>query len=69
MQSNTRSSSNIFEKNLKQKVEIPISFFSFLFSEMIQYIYSKRSEDKEDFDLEAKLSCFGYSVVNYVLII
>lgn len=57
---------NFFDKNLKTKTDIPISLFSFLFAEIIQYILSKRDEEK-DFDIEEKLSCFGYSVGEKVL--
>jgi hypothetical protein len=53
---------NIYDKNIKTKQEIPISIFSFLFSEIVQYILSKSNEDK-DFDIEEKLSAFGYSIV------
>lgn len=53
----------IYDKNIKAKHEIPISLFSFLFSEIVQYILSKSNEDK-DFDIEEKLSSFGYSIVN-----
>jgi hypothetical protein len=53
---------NFYDKNLKTKVEIPISLFSFLFSEIVQYILTKSDEEK-DFDIEEKLSCFGYSIV------
>jgi hypothetical protein len=52
----------IYDKNIKTKHEIPISLFSFLFSEIVQYILSKSNEDK-DFDIEEKLSSFGYSIV------
>ena len=40
--------------------------FSFLFSEMIQYIMTKHNEDKE-LDLEEKLSSLGYPIGEKVL--
>jgi hypothetical protein len=60
-------SKKIYEKSIKIKQEIPISLFSFLFSEIVQYILSKSNEDK-DFDIEEKLSAFGYSIVKTFLI-
>ena len=57
---------NLYDKNIKSKNEIPISFFSFLFSEIVQYILSKADEEK-DFDIEEKLSSFGYSIGEKVL--
>jgi len=60
--SNNIKKTNIYDKNLKTKNEIPITLFSFLFSEIVQYILSKSDEDK-DFDIEEKLSSFGYSIV------
>ena len=66
MQQQTSSSNkvriNTFEKSLKTKHEIPITFFSYLYSEIIQYILNKNDEEKE-FDIEEKLSAFGYSIV------
>lgn len=53
---------NYMDKNIKNKTEIPTSLFSFFFSEIVQYILSKSDEEK-DFDIEEKLSCFGYSIV------
>ena len=44
-----------FDRSLKYKNEVPVTTFSFLFSEMIQYIMTKHNEDKE-LDLEEKLS-------------
>ena len=32
---------NLYDKNIKNKTELPISMFSFLFSEIVQYILSK----------------------------
>jgi len=61
---NKKVSTNAFEKNLKVKSEIPLSFFSFLFSEMVQYLLSKRSDEK-DFDIEEKLSHMGYPIVSF----
>jgi hypothetical protein len=57
---------NLYDKNLKNKTEIPTSLFSFLFSEIVQYILSKSDEEK-DFDIEEKLSSFGYSIGEKVL--
>jgi hypothetical protein len=65
-QSNTNKKADRYEKNLKVRSEIPISLFSFLFSEVVQYILSKSDEEK-DFDIEEKLSCFGYSIGEKVL--
>ena len=53
---------NTFDKSLKAKNEVPLTFFSYLFSEIIQYILNKNDEEKE-FDIEEKLSSFGYSIV------
>ena len=36
-----------FDRSLKYKNEVPVTTFSFLFSEMIQYIMTKHNEDKE----------------------
>jgi hypothetical protein len=55
-----------YERNLKVRNEIPISLYSFLISEIIQYILSK-SEEEKDFDIEEKLSSFGYSIGEKVL--
>jgi hypothetical protein len=55
-----------YDKNLKTRSEIPISLFSFLISEMVQYILSK-SEEEKDFDIEEKLSSFGFSIGEKVL--
>ena len=57
---------SIYDKNLKTKSEIPVTTFSFLFSEMIQYMLSKSTEDKE-FDIEEKLSSLGYPIGEKVL--
>ena len=45
--------------DLKKENNIPITSFSFLFSEMIQYMLNKSNDEKE-FDLEEKLSSLGY---------
>jgi hypothetical protein len=63
MQQNVRKQ-NIYDKNIKTKSDIPLTLFSFLFSEIVQYILSKSDEEK-DFDIEDKLSSFGYSIVNF----
>lgn len=55
-----------FDRSLKEKRVIPITAFSFLFSEMVQYMTQKLSEDK-DFDLEEKLSSLGYPIGEKVL--
>jgi hypothetical protein len=65
-QLNVSKKFNSYDKNLKTRTEIPISLFSFLFSEIVQYILSKSDEEK-DFDIEEKLSCFGYSIGEKVL--
>ena len=62
-----QSSSNLkkynhYEKNIKQKNDLPISLLSFLFSEIVQYVLSK-SNDEEDISAEERLSSFGYSIV------
>ena len=61
-QTNINKKTNAYDKNLKTKTEIPLSFFSFLFSEMVQYLLSKRSDEKE-YDIEEKLSHMGYPIV------
>jgi len=63
---NKKVSSNAFEKNLKVKSEVPLSFFSFLFSEIVQYLLSKES-DKKDYDIEDKLSHMGYPIVSFIM--
>ena len=50
----------------KEKKTVPITTFSFLFGEMVQYMSSKSSSDK-DFDLEEKLSSLGYPIGEKVL--
>lgn len=55
-----------YDRSLRQKTEIPITAFSFLFSEMIQYMTAKSSEEK-DFDLEEKLSSLGYPIGEKIL--
>ncbi len=49
-----------------RKQDIPITAFSFLFSEMIQYMTAKSSEEKE-IDLEEKLSSLGYPIGEKIL--
>ena len=49
---------DFYDRSLKIKNQIPITTFSFLFGEMVQYMQSKSSGDKE-FDLEEKLSSLG----------
>ena len=62
----------MMDTNIKIKKEIPISLFSFLFSEIIQYV-SKSSENNNyntnnnnnfsnNFDFEEQLSSFGYPI-------
>lgn len=56
-----------YDRPIKTKVEfVPVTTFSFLFSEIIQYILSKSNEDK-DLDIEEKLSSFGYPIGEKVL--
>jgi len=55
-----------YDKNLKSKNEIATSLYSFLISEIIQYILSK-SEEEKDLDIEEKLSSFGFSIGEKVL--
>ena len=55
-----------FDRSLKYKTDVPVTTFSFLFSEMIQYIMTKHNEDKE-LDLEEKLSSLGYPIGEKVL--
>ena len=57
---------DFYERSLKDKKMIPITAFSFLFGEMVQYMQSKQSSDK-DFDLEEKLSSLGYPIGEKVL--
>jgi trafficking protein particle complex subunit 5 len=52
---------NVMDSNIKTKKEIPVSMFSFLFSEIIQYITKKPDSNKE-YDFEEQLSCFGYPI-------
>lgn len=54
---------NQYEKNIKQKTDLPISLLSFLFSEIVQYVLVKSTEE-EDISAEERLSSFGYSIVN-----
>lgn len=51
-----------YDKSLKAKTDMPITLFSFLFSEIVQYVLSKSDEEK-DFDIEEKLGSFGFSIV------
>ena len=57
---------NYYDKSLKEKKVVPVTTFSFLFGEMVQYMSSKSSSDK-DFDLEEKLSSLGYPIGEKVL--
>ena len=52
--------------DLKKENNIPITSFSFLFSEMIQYMLNKSNDEKE-FDLEEKLSSLGYPIGEKIL--
>lgn len=61
---NSNKKFNHFDKNIKARNEIPTNLFSFLFSEIVQYILSKSDEEKE-FDIEEKLSSFGYPIVKF----
>ncbi len=61
MQQNQRKL-NHYEKNIKNKTDLPISLLSFLFSEIVQYVLTKNNEG-EDISAEERLSCFGYSIV------
>ena len=60
------SKSKDYDRSLKEKKTVPITTFSFLFGEMVQYMSSKSSNDK-DFDLEEKLSSLGYPIGEKVL--
>ena len=60
------SKSKDYDRPLKEKKTVPITTFSFLFGEMVQYMSSKSSNDK-DFDLEEKLSSLGYPIGEKVL--
>ena len=51
---------------LNQKNEVPLTTFSFLLSEMVQYMLSKSNDDK-DFDIEEKLSSLGYPIGEKIL--
>ena len=53
---------NILDMNIKLKKEVPLSLFSFLFSEIIQYIIAKKNETGKEIDIEDQLSCFGYPI-------
>ena len=65
MQQNQRKL-NHYEKNIKNKTDLPISLLSFLFSEIVQYVLTKNNEG-EDVSAEERLSCFGYSIVKLIL--
>lgn len=57
------SKKNVMDTNIKLKKEIPISLFSFLFSEIIQYIMSKKPDDvNKEYDFDDQLSSFGYPI-------
>ena len=55
-----------YDRSLKEKKNVPVTTFSFLFGEMVQYMSSKQSSDK-DYDLEEKLSSLGYPIGEKVL--
>ena len=57
---------DFYDRNLKDRKYVPVTTFSFLFGEMVQYMQSKSSGDK-DFDLEEKLSSLGYPIGEKVL--
>ena len=57
---------DFYDRSLKTKNVVPITAFSFLFGEMVQYMQSKSSGDKE-FDLEEKLSSLGYPIGEKVM--
>ena len=59
---------NYYNSNnkLTQKNEVPLTTFSFLLSEMVQYMLSKSNDDK-DFDIEEKLSSLGYPIGEKIL--
>ena len=64
---------NVMDINIKTKKEIPISMFSFLIAEIIQYV-SKSSEnnnyntdDNNNFDFEEQLSSCGYPIGEKIL--
>ena len=61
-----QKSKDFYDRNLKERKYVPITTFSFLFGEMVQYMQSKSSGDK-DFDLEEKLSSLGYPIGEKVL--
>ena len=46
---------DFYDRSLKERRLVPLTTFSFLFGEMVQYMSSKQSSDK-DFDLEEKIS-------------
>jgi len=56
---------NNYEKNIKNRSDLPISLLSFLFSEIVQYVLTKNN-DGEDLSAEERLSCFGYSIVKKI---
>ena len=60
--SNYYNPSNTF----KIRNEVPLTTFSFLLSEMVQYMLSKSNDDK-DFDIEEKLSSLGYPIGEKIL--
>ena len=60
------SKSKDYDRPLKDRKYLPITTFSFLFGEMVQYMSSKSSNDK-DFDIEEKLSSLGYPIGEKVL--
>ena len=56
-----KSERNVMDTNIKKTKEIPITLFSFLFSEIIQYVMKKKN-DIQDYDAHNELSCFGFPV-------
>ena len=60
------SKSKDYDRSLKEKKNVPVTTFSFLFGEMVQYMSLKSSNEKE-FDLEEKLSSLGYPIGEKVL--
>ena len=57
---------DFYDRSLKERRLVPLTTFSFLFGEMVQYMSSKQSSDK-DFDLEEKISSLGYPIGEKVL--
>ena len=57
---------SVYDRSIAEKKQVPLSTFSFLFSEMIQYIVTKHNEEKE-LDLEEKLTSLGYPIGEKIL--